>query len=148
MDQQNQYNPNQYDPNQQQNVQQQPQVIYVHQTVENKKMREPIPDCLRPSSGLVAAIFAMVLCTLPFGLVALLRAVKVNKYWEAGMRHEAVDLARSAKRWAIWGIILGGLFWIVSISISDIFDSSYGDDYYYEDYYDYDYDDDDYDYYY
>lgn len=132
----------------QQNVQPQPQVIYVHQTVEKKKKkREPIPDCLRPTSGLVVAIFAMVLCTLPFGLVALIRAVKVNKYWEAGMRHEAVDLARSAKRWAIWGIILGGIFWIVSISISDIFDSSYGDDYYYEDYYDYDYDDD-YDYYY
>ena len=93
------------------------------------------------------AIVAMVMFTLPFGIVSLLRAVKVDKYWEAGMRYEAIDQARSAKRWGVWGIILGAILWFVMfVAITEAIEES--NDYYYEDYYDYDYDDYDDDYYY
>ena len=101
---------------------------------------------MRPSNGLALAIVAMAMCTLPFGLVALLRALKVNKYWDAGLYSESEEYARSAKRWATWGIIIGGIFCIIYFIImaSDIFYSDpYYDDYYYDDYYY-----DDYDYYY
>lgn len=97
-----------------------------------------------PSNGLAIAIVAMAMCTLPFGLVALLRALKVNKFWEAGLYREAEEYAASAKRWATWGIIIAAVCYIIYFIImaSDIFYSDpYYDDYYYDDYY---YDDSDY----
>ncbi|MBQ2240214.1 MAG: CD225/dispanin family protein [Alistipes sp.] len=149
MDQQNQQNPYPPQNGQQYQQQPQPQIIYVQQTVQpRRREREPIPDCMRPSSGLGVAIVAMVMFTLPFGIVSLLRAVKVDKYWEAGMRYEAIDQARSAKRWGVWGIILGAILWFVMfVAITEAIEES--NEYYYEDYYDYDdYDDYDDDYYY
>ena len=119
MDQQNQQNP--YPPQNGQQYQQlpQPQIIYVQQTVQpRRREREPIPDCMRPSSGLGVAIVAMVMFTLPFGIVSLLRAVKVDKYWVAGMRYEAIDQARSAKRWGVWGIILGAIGIVAGIVLT------------------------------
>ena len=74
---------------------------------------EPIPDSMRPSSGLALAIIATMIFTFPFGLVSLLHAVKVDKYWEAGMRYEAIKHARSAKYWGTLGIIFGVILLIV-----------------------------------
>lgn len=110
------------------------------------------PESVRPSSYLPAAIIAMVMCLIPFGLMSLLRSIKVNTFWDAGRYDEANEYSASAKRWAIAGIIVGGVLFIGTIILLASCEALLYDDYYYDDYYydgeEYYYDDEEYDYYY
>lgn len=109
------------------------EVVYVKQ--ENDKSnanQSKRPEYMRPSSGLALSIVAMVLCTLPFGLVALLRSIKVDKYWDAGLYSEAEEYATSARRWALAGIIIGGVCMFVLLMFDAILEEMlFYDDYYY-----------------
>ena len=139
-------------------------VIYVKEVVVEKATR---PDFMKPNSGLTIAILTTALCCLPFGIIAIMRASKVNRLWDAGYYKEADRYASSAKRWSIAGIIIGFIIntaiFILAFFTSVIADAlensnfQYQSTYYestYDDWYDDDYDidhgdvDDDYDEYY
>ena len=45
----------------------------------------------------------------PVGLWGLLKAVKVNKLWEAGNHQEAIEAANSARKLGLIGTIVGGV---------------------------------------
>ena len=77
--------------------------------VEQMQVERPRPDFMKPHSGLTLAIISTILCCLPLGIVAILRAVKVNRLWEAGFYRDAERYASSAKRWAIFAIIIGAI---------------------------------------
>lgn len=61
---------------------------------------------LKPSSNLVWGILCTCLCCLPFGIVSIVYASKVDSYWAIGLYNDAVDASRKARNWALWGAVL------------------------------------------
>jgi uncharacterized membrane protein len=60
-----------------------------------------------PDNNLVWAILCTVLCCLPFGIVSIIKATKVNEFWAQGDTIGAQRSADEAKKWAIWGAVIG-----------------------------------------
>lgn len=65
-----------------------------------------------PSNNLVWAILTTIFCCLPFGIVSIVQAAKVNSLWAQGQTDAAQQTADSAKKWAIIAAIVG-VVWIV-----------------------------------
>ncbi|SDU63018.1 CD225/dispanin family protein [Gordonia westfalica] len=60
-----------------------------------------------PDNNLVWAILTTVLCCLPLGIVAIVKSTSVSKLWAAGDFAGAQKAADDAKKWAMWGAIIG-----------------------------------------
>ena len=59
----------------------------------------------RPSTYLVWAILTTIFCCLPFGIVSVVYAARVDSLYAQGLYAEAEDSSRKAKNWAIWSAI-------------------------------------------
>lgn len=70
----------------------------------------------RPSSGLAWAIVTTILFCVPFGIVAIVFASKVNSAWDDGRYDDAFSAARKAKifSWISFGLGLSWLFIMLS----------------------------------
>ena len=55
----------------------------------------------KPDSYLAWAILTTVLCCLPFGIVSIINASKVDSLWAQGLHQEAAERSAAAKKWAI-----------------------------------------------
>ena len=60
-----------------------------------------------PENNLVWAILSTVLCCLPLGIVAIVKATQVNTLWAQGDVAGAQKAAEDAKKFALWGAIAG-----------------------------------------
>ncbi len=60
-----------------------------------------------PASHLAWAIVCTILCCVPFGIVAIVYASKVNSLWSQGLYDQAYDASRKARNWAIWSAVIG-----------------------------------------
>ncbi len=82
-----------------------------------------MPASQPPNNNLVFAILATVLCCLPFGIVAIVKAAEVNGKWAQGDYAGAVASAAAAKKWsivsAVTALVVGVLYvlFIVIIGI-------------------------------
>ncbi len=65
----------------------------------------------KPDSCLVWAILTTVLCCLPFGIVAIVYASRVDALWFSGQQNEAEQAAKTAKTWVIIGIVSSLVVW-------------------------------------
>ena len=74
-----------------------------------------------PDSNLVWAILCTVLCCLPLGVVAIVKAASVDKLWMQGRKEEARMAAKAAKNYSIWGAVISliilVLYFIVLLAI-------------------------------
>ena len=88
-----------------------PQVITtpINQGNRNIHVRE-----IAPNNYMVLSFFALLLC-VPLGIVAIYKASEVDGYWNRGDRDKARTTSRSARNWAIVGIIVGILLIIAYI---------------------------------
>lgn len=67
----------------------------------------------KPENYLVWAILSTLCCCLPFGIVAIIKACKVNTLYAARM-YEAAQLAsQDAKKWCIIAAITGVVIQII-----------------------------------
>jgi hypothetical protein len=73
----------------------------------------PIQTDPPPKTWLVESILATILCCLPFGIVGLIYAAKVESLWSQGRRAEALDASRSAKIWTLVAVIIAVIFWVI-----------------------------------
>lgn len=76
----------------------------------------PCPPPQQPDSFLVWAILGTIFCCLPFGIVSIVYASKVDRLWYAGNYEEAKDAARKARTWFWWSFGIGlvcSLIWIL-----------------------------------
>jgi hypothetical protein len=73
------------------------------------------PASKPPDNNLVWAIICTVLCCLPLGIVSIIKSTKVKELWAQGNHAEAQKHADDAKKWAIWGMVAGGAFWVIYI---------------------------------
>lgn len=69
----------------------------------------------KPSSNLALAVIVTVLCCIPFGIISIIYASKVDSAWTVGRHEEARMYSRKARNWAIWGAALTLLFYVVYI---------------------------------
>ena len=69
----------------------------------------------RPDDNLVWAILATVLCCMPFGVVAIVYAAKVDSLWSSGDRAGALAAAESSKKWTKWSVAGFALTLVVPI---------------------------------
>ena len=76
----------------------------------------PVPNTpYKPDSGLVWGILTTLFCCLPFGIVSIVYASKVDSLWDMGNYQGAMDSAKKAKNWAMWAAIIGGVFLVAYI---------------------------------
>ncbi|MDY4409703.1 MAG: CD225/dispanin family protein [Prevotella sp.] len=69
----------------------------------------------RPDNYLVWAILSTVLCCLPFGIVSIVYAAKVNGLYAAKQYDEAETASKNAKKWAIIAAVSGVVIDIIYI---------------------------------
>lgn len=60
-----------------------------------------------PDNNMVWAILSTVLCCLPLGIVAIVKAANVNSLWAQGQYAAAQQASDDAKKFAMWGAIAG-----------------------------------------
>ncbi|MCB9183067.1 MAG: CD225/dispanin family protein [Flavobacteriales bacterium] len=61
----------------------------------------------RPRTWLVESILVTLLCCVPFGIVGIIHAAKVNELWDRGDLEAAEAASRDAKRWTTIGFWCG-----------------------------------------
>ncbi len=67
---------------------------------------EEITNRKKPDNCLVWAILATVFCCLPFGIVSIVYAAKVDSEWALGHYDEAEAAAKTAQTWAIVSVVV------------------------------------------
>lgn len=71
----------------------------------------------KPSTYLVLSILVTIFCCVPFGIIGIVYASKVDSCWNAGNAEEAMMYSRKARNWSFWGIALCVLFWIAYVAL-------------------------------
>lgn len=74
-----------------------------------------MPPQIKPNNNLVFAILTTIFCCLPFGIVAIVYAAKVDGLWQAGNYPAAYDAASKAKNWSLISAAVGALGIIVYV---------------------------------
>lgn len=93
---------------------------YNYSTNLNQPPRQPQRPVIPPKTWLLESILVTLFCCLPFGIVGIVYASKVESLWSAGRYDLAEQASRDAKKWVIWGVIaavavavLYIVFWVV-----------------------------------
>ena len=87
---------------------------------------DPLGSAPPPANHLGAAILCTIVCFMPFGIVALVKAVSVNSLWALGRVDAAHRASRSARNWCllaalVWPVVpvlAFGLFILVGMAMS------------------------------
>lgn len=78
----------------------------------------PLPG-VAPKNWLVESIIVTILCCLPFGIVAIINATKVETLWNTGQHDAALKASQEAGKWVkigvITAVVLWGLYFILII---------------------------------
>ena len=82
------------------------------QTAAYTPMRDPDG---RPRTNMILAILVTVCCCVPFGIVGIVYASRVDSAWNTGHFEEAEKFSRKARNWSLWGLALSLLFYIAYI---------------------------------
>ena len=67
----------------------------------------------KPSTYLVLSILVTIFCCVPFGIIGIVYASKVDSCWNNGLEDEARENSRKARNWALWGMGLVVLFYVI-----------------------------------
>jgi hypothetical protein len=67
----------------------------------------PVPFEKPPKNWLIESILVTILCCLPFGIVGIIHATKVESLWNSGQRDLANKAAQDAAKWTKIGFICG-----------------------------------------
>lgn len=66
-----------------------------------------------PKSWMVESMLVLILCCMPFGIVGLINAVKVELYWEYGAKDKAQQASNDAKKWTTIGFFGGIILYAI-----------------------------------
>jgi hypothetical protein len=70
------------------------------------RMTTPITEH-PPKNWLVESILVTILCCLPFGIVGIVNATKVESLWNTGQRDAALKASQEAAKWVKIGFFTG-----------------------------------------
>lgn len=71
----------------------------------------------KPDNNMLGAVLSTVCCCLPLGIVAIIKASKVNTLYYSGQYEEAVLMADSARKWSIWALVAGVVVSIINMML-------------------------------
>lgn len=74
----------------------------------------PAPQAPVPSH-MAKAILTTLFCCLPFGIVAIVKASKVDSLLAAGRRDEAIQASKEANNWGNWSILVSLILGVVYV---------------------------------
>ena len=66
-----------------------------------------------PETNLIWAILCTVLCCMPLGIVAILKANKVESYYNSGNYEAALQASQEARKWSMIGAGVSLVFYIL-----------------------------------
>ena len=66
-----------------------------------------------PETNLVWAILCTLLCCLPLGIVAIVKATSVEKLWYQGNHDEAIRASEDAKKYSTYGAIAAAVVYVI-----------------------------------
>ena len=72
----------------------------------------------QPNNNLVWAILVTVFCCLPLGIVSIVKSTQVSGLWAQGRYAEAHKAADDARKWAVWGAIIGAIVILIGVIIN------------------------------
>lgn len=75
------------------------------------------PVSLAPKNWLVESILVTILCCLPFGIVGIINATKVESLWNSGQRDAAMKASQDAYKWVKIGFFVGIGFYALYIML-------------------------------
>lgn len=103
---------------------QQPQPIGL--APQQPSLNQNTPGMPKPPSYLVWAILTTVLCCLPFGIVGIVFAAKVDTAWYAGCYDQACNYSKKAGGWTLAAGLTGLAFYICYIIFLSAIGSAFG----------------------
>lgn len=71
----------------------------------------------RPDNYLWLSILVTLFCCMPFGIVGIIYSSKTDSYFDSGDTASAMRSSSKAKSWALWGLVLTVIFWILYIGL-------------------------------
>ncbi|MEW1951926.1 CD225/dispanin family protein [Terrabacter sp. NPDC080008] len=74
-----------------------------------------------PPNRLGAAILCTILCFMPFGIVALVKAASVNTLWARGRFEEAHRASRSARTWCMLAALVSPVLPVLTFGLVFVF---------------------------
>lgn len=100
------------------------------QTPDRNIYEAPVRN--RPSNYMILSILVTIFCCLPFGIVGIIFASRVDSAWNSGHYDDAVEFSRKARNWSLWGIALCLLVYIayfalIAIGVISGFSDLWGD---------------------
>ena len=79
---------------------------------------------IMPKTWLLESILVTCLCCLPFGIMGIVNATKIEALYSNGQYEQALYHSRQAKKWTLWGffsmlafVIVYLIFWVIYILI-------------------------------
>lgn len=73
---------------------------------------------MKPDNHMVMAILTTIFCCLPFGIVAIVQASKVNKLYYSNQYDLAQVTADSAKKWSLISLGIGVAIWVIYVILA------------------------------
>ena len=70
---------------------------------------------IMPNTWLVQSILATICCCLPFGIVGIVNATKVESYYMRGDYANAIRCSENAKKWTIWAVVSAVIIVVLSL---------------------------------
>lgn len=74
----------------------------------------------RAKTWLLESILVTIFCCLPFGIVGMVYAIKVNSLHDQTRYEESKRASKNAKRWTLIGLTIGiilGIIYLVTVAI-------------------------------
>ncbi len=85
-----------------------------NEQIQNQSQPTTIKE-MPPKTWLLESILATLFCCLPFGIVGIVYASRVESNWYAGNRELAMSSSRTAKTWTLVSFACGILSIIITI---------------------------------
>jgi hypothetical protein len=68
---------------------------------------------VKPNNYLALSIITTVACCMPLGIVSIIKSTQVDGLYNSGKYQEAEETSKSAKNWAMAGIISMVVFFVL-----------------------------------
>ena len=75
----------------------------------------PPPSQPMPKTWLVESIIVTCLCCLPFGIIGIINATKIETLYFSGAYEQALYRSKQAKKWTLWGFFTALVFFLIYI---------------------------------
>jgi hypothetical protein len=83
--------------------------------LDNIKVHKP--DGPMPHNYIVESVLVLLCCCQLFGIIALVHGVQVSGHFQRGDYKKALEASETAKKWCIWGALLGPIATVLVIGL-------------------------------